>query len=42
MDREFFQVFMRGEGTKDYEIYLNTTALLNCQKDYPQLCSSTW
>ena len=30
---------MNGEGTLDYEIYLNTKALLSCQKDFPALCN---
>lgn len=39
MDRDFFYAFMQGEGNKDYELYLNTRALLSCQKDYQQLCN---
>jgi len=39
MDRDFFYTFMQGEGGKDYELYLNTKALLSCQKDYRQLCN---
>jgi hypothetical protein len=33
MDREHFYATMNGEGTLDYEVYLNTKALLSCQKD---------
>ena len=39
MDRDFFYAFMQGEGGKDYELYLNTKALLSCQKDYHQLAN---
>jgi tryptophan 2,3-dioxygenase len=39
MDRDFFYSFMQGEGDKDYELYLNTKALLSCQKDCRQLCN---
>lgn len=39
MDREFFYSIMNGEGTLDYEIYLNTKALLSCQKDFHELCN---
>jgi len=34
MDRRHFYEIMNGEGTFDYEIYLNTKALLSCQKDF--------
>jgi tryptophan 2,3-dioxygenase len=40
MDREFFYSIMNGEGTLDYEIYLNTKALLSCQKDFNDLCNA--
>src|SRR5260370_37103968 len=30
---------MDGEGTLDYEIYLNTKALLSCQKDFKDFCN---
>ena len=40
MDREFFYSMMNGEGTLDYEIYLNTKALLSCQKDFHELCNA--
>lgn len=40
MDREFFYSIMNGEGTLDYEIYLNTKALLSCQRDFRDLCNS--
>ncbi|HEV2387458.1 MAG TPA: tryptophan 2,3-dioxygenase family protein [Candidatus Acidoferrales bacterium] len=39
MDREFFYSIMNGEGTLDYEIYLNTRALLGCQKGFGELCN---
>ncbi len=39
MDRDFFYSIMNGEGTLDYEIYLNTRALLSCQKDFHDLCN---
>lgn len=34
MDRDHFYAIMNGEGTLDYELYLNTKALLGCQKDF--------
>jgi tryptophan 2,3-dioxygenase len=34
MDREYFYSIMNGEGTLDYELYLNTRALLSCQKPF--------
>ncbi len=37
MDRECFNSIMGGGGKLDYEIYLNTKALLACQKDFPEL-----
>jgi tryptophan 2,3-dioxygenase len=30
---------MNGEGTLDYELYLNTKALLSCQKDFKDFCN---
>jgi tryptophan 2,3-dioxygenase len=40
MDREHFYATMNGEGTLDYEIYLNTKALLACQKDFKEFCNA--
>lgn len=40
MDREFFYSIMNGEGTLDYELYLNTKALLSCQKDFKEFCNA--
>ncbi len=40
MDREHFYATMNGEGTLDYEIYLNTKDLLACQKDFKDFCNS--
>ena len=40
MDREFFYSIMNGEGTLDYELYLNTKTLLSCQSKYEDLCQS--
>jgi len=39
MDREFFYSIMNGEGTLDYEIYLQTKGLLSCQKDFKTFCN---
>ncbi|ARV59754.1 tryptophan 2,3-dioxygenase [Nostocales cyanobacterium HT-58-2] len=39
MNREYFYSIINGEGTLDYEIYLNTQALLSCQKDFQKLCN---
>ena len=39
MDREHFYATMNGEGTLDYEIYLNTKDLLHCQKDFKEFCN---
>ena len=39
MDREHFYATMNGEGTLDYELYLNTKALLSCQKDFSAFCN---
>ncbi len=40
MAREFFYSIMNGEGPLDYEIYLNTKALLSCQKDFKEFCNA--
>jgi tryptophan 2,3-dioxygenase len=40
MDREYFYSIMSGEGTLDYELYLNTKALLSCQKDFKEFCNA--
>jgi tryptophan 2,3-dioxygenase len=40
MDREYFYSIMNGEGTLDYELYLNTKNLLACQKDFSQFCNA--
>src|SRR5579871_6415384 len=39
MDREQIYATMNGEGTLDYELYLNTKALLSCQKDFAAFCN---
>ena len=39
MNREQFYAIMNGEGTLDYEKYLNTKALLSCQSDFGELCN---
>ncbi len=39
MDREHFYSIMNGEGTLDYELYLNTKALLSCQKEFKDFCN---
>lgn len=39
MDREHFYATMNGEGTLDYEVYLNTKSLLGCQKDFKTFCN---
>jgi tryptophan 2,3-dioxygenase len=39
MDREHFYATMNGEGTLDYERYLNTKALLSCQKEFTEFCN---
>ena len=39
MDRENFLREMQGGGTLDYEIYLNTRALLACQKPFDRFCN---
>ncbi len=40
MDRDFFYSIMNGEGTLDYELYMNTKALLSCQKDFKDFCNA--
>jgi tryptophan 2,3-dioxygenase len=40
MDREYFYSIMNGEGTLDYELYLNTKNLLSCQKDFSKFCNA--
>ena len=40
MDREHFYSIMNGEGTLDYEVYLNTRQLLTCQKDFKDFCNA--
>ena len=39
VNREYFYRIMRGDGGTDYEVYVNTRALLACQKDFGQLCN---
>lgn len=39
MDRHYFYGIMNGEGTLDYELYLNTKKLLSCQKDFKEFCN---
>jgi tryptophan 2,3-dioxygenase len=39
MDRNYFYSIMHGDGSKDYEVYLNTRALLACQKNFSELCN---
>lgn len=36
MNRDFIYESMKGKGTLDYEIYINTTELLSCQKDFDE------
>jgi tryptophan 2,3-dioxygenase len=40
MDRAHFYSIMNGEGTLDYELYLNTKTLLSCQKDFKEFCNA--
>ena len=40
MNREHFYSIMNGEGTLDYELYLNTKALLSCQTRFDELCNA--
>jgi tryptophan 2,3-dioxygenase len=39
VNREQFYELMGGEGTLDYELYLNTKALLSCQSPFHELCN---
>ena len=39
MDRQKYEKIMRGAGDLDYEIYLNTKALLACQQKPEELCN---
>lgn len=39
MDRHKYQQMMRGASELDYEIYLNTARLLDCQKEPEDLCN---
>ncbi|PYU47544.1 MAG: tryptophan 2,3-dioxygenase [Acidobacteria bacterium] len=39
MNREQFYAAMSGEGTLDYELYLNTKTLLSCQSKFEDLCN---
>ena len=39
MNRTKYQKMMQGAGQLDYEIYLNTAALLDCQKDTGDFCN---
>jgi len=39
MNREQFYEIMSGEGTLDYEVYLQTKVLFACQSPYGQLCN---
>src|SRR6202162_386596 len=40
MDRDASYATMNGEGTLDYELYLNTKPLLSCQKDFKDFCNA--
>ncbi len=40
MNREHFYATMNGEGTLDYELYLNTRSLLACQKEFKDFCNA--
>jgi tryptophan 2,3-dioxygenase len=40
VNREQFYAIMSGEGTLDYELYLNTKTLLTCQKKFEELCNA--
>jgi tryptophan 2,3-dioxygenase len=39
VNRQQFYAIMGGEGTLDYELYLNTKALLSCQSPFEELCN---
>jgi len=40
VNREQFYAIMGGEGTLDYELYLNTKSLLSCQTKFDELCNA--
>ena len=40
MNRKLFYDQMSGEGTLDYELYLNTKNLLSCQSKFEELCNA--
>ena len=40
MNRKLFYDQMSGEGTLDYELYLNTKSLLSCQSKFEDLCNA--
>src|ERR1700727_222496 len=40
MNRKLFYSQMSGEGTLDYELYLNTKNLLSCQSKFEDLCNN--
>src|SRR3984957_894610 len=40
MNREHFYSIMNGEGTLDYELYLNTKTLLSCQSKFDEFCNA--
>ena len=40
MNRQQFYALMGGEGTLDYELYLNTKTLLSCQTKFDELCNA--
>ncbi len=40
MNREQIYEIMSGEGTLDYELYLNTKTLLSCQTKFDELCNA--
>jgi tryptophan 2,3-dioxygenase len=40
VNREQFYGIMGGEGTLDYELYLNTKTLLSCQTKFAELCNA--
>lgn len=39
IDRKGTYEALRGQGSKDYELYLNCKELLACQKDFDELCN---
>src|SRR5262245_15853667 len=39
MDRKHFESIINGEGKLDYELYLNTKQLLDCQKPFAELAN---